>query len=726
MHPTSCFCRTPLAQLVSLVFCGVAGSAAAQTAAPGTERLPDVTVTAQKVAQPASKAPLAITALNGDELRAAGAANAEILTSLVPNVLISQGSSGSTDISIRGIVSTNTTEVGDPAAAFHIDGVYLGRPQSAGAAFYDLERVEVLRGPQGTLYGRNATAGAVNLITKKPTQKLEGEVNVGLGDFNMRNVEAMVNLPAGEALAFRAVVSSTKRDGYLVTAGAPNNFSKNRNDIDNFSARVHALAKLSADTRVLVTLDDSRNQGAGPGSLPLAIYQKETGEAQRTFLGNANEGARNERSQGLSVEVTSNLSFGELTYLGARRTFDRDNIGSTGGVRSTTESLFTQTSHEVRLASNTKGPLQWLTGLYAYDEQGDINAGFFLPNFRISATTVLPVLVQRFIQDPIKSKSTAIFGQATYSLTPDLRVTAGLRSTADEKSRQGVGTFTPAIAPKAINSADVSYRQSTWKLGADYDISKQVLGYASVATGYKAGGYFDGNNASGDNTYKPEFLTSVEAGIKGRFFNNALRMSASVFSYDYKDLQISYVTINPLTNATGTITTNAAKARNTGIEVEGKWAVSDSGTVNFALGLLDAKYDSFIFPVVTGRPTAISYEGKSLDKAPQTTLVLGYTHNWATANGGLISTTISTRYSGSYVLSNFAVATPVQYTQDAFNRTDIRATYTAPNDKWYAEAFVKNLEDRNVMSGYSFSGQTGNQAFLSEPRTMGIRAGVRF
>ena len=137
-----------------------------------TDQLETVIVTAQKVPQLASKAAIAITALSGEELRAAGATTAVNLTNFIPNVLISAGSNTSTDIAIRGIASTNTTEVGDPAAPFHIDGIYFGRPQSAGATFYDLARMEVLRGPQGTLYGRNATAGAINLITNKPGKKI--------------------------------------------------------------------------------------------------------------------------------------------------------------------------------------------------------------------------------------------------------------------------------------------------------------------------------------------------------------------------------------------------------------------------------------------------------------------------------------------------------------------------------------------------------------------------
>ena len=733
--PTPSFKPSPLALAIAALFWGAANAVSAQTTVPTAvpavaptatqpaaeaARLADVVVTAQKISQPASKTPLAITAINGDDLRAAGATNTTALTSLIPNVFISAGNNASTDISIRGIGSTNSTEVGDPAAAFNVDGVYFGRPQSAGATFYDLERVEVLRGPQGTLYGRNATAGAINLITKKPASKFAAEVNFSLGNFGLKNLEAMINAPVNDLIAIRAVVSATKRDGYLVTAGAPNTFTKDRDDANNTSARIHGLFKFNPDNRLLITLDSSTNKGAGPGSVPLTTFQNNTGAAQRTVLTNKNQGARDDESNGLSAEFTSNFSFAEFTYLGAKRTFNRNNESSTGPVSSFTDSDFSQTSHELRLASNTKGPLTWVGGVYLYKERGNIDATFGINPFGAANPGL------RFIQNPVTSDSKALFGQATYAVIDGVRITAGLRTTSDEKARDGRLSSGAGIISASINKANVSYKQNTWKLGTDFDISPNILGYAHAATGYKAGGYFDGNNAVGNNTYRPELLTSFEAGVKGKFFDNRLRMSAAVFSYDYKDLQISYVAINPLTNSAGTITTNAAKATNKGLELEGKFAVTDNGTLNFAVGILDAKYKSFIFPIYAARPVAIDFAGKKLDKAPDTTVTLGYTQDIAIANGASLTAYIGSRYSSSYVLSNFAIATPVQYIQKAFTRSDINLSYNAAADKWSVQGYVKNLENKTVLTGYSFSSFTGNQAYLSEPRTFGLRASVRF
>ena len=726
-HPTlHSFRPTALTCAVGALLCGFAATSGAQTAAPETGRLADVTVTAQKIAQPSSKTALSLTAVTGEDLRTAGATTAVGLTNLIPNVQIAPGTSGSTDISIRGIGSTNTTEVGDPATAFHIDGVYLGRPQSAGATFYDLERVEVLRGPQGTLYGRNATAGAVNLITNKPGKKFAGEANLGVGNYGLFSFDGLLNVPVSEQFALRAVVSSSSRNGFLTTKSAANGFSKNRDDADNLSARVHGLVTFNADTKLLLTADMSNNKGAGPGTVPIATFLNNTGTAQRTSLTNVNEGRRDDRSTGLTAEFTAQTGIGEFTYLGAYRTFDRNNLSSTNATTSLTNSKFSQTSHELRLASSGKSDLTWVAGLYLFNEKGNIDATFTNPALANQFGPGNPGV--RFIQDPVNSKSAALFGQATYSVSSALRLTAGLRTTSDEKSRDGrttnlAGTFN---APSLVNKAKVNYDQVTWKLGADYDLAKNVLAYANVATGYKAGGYFDGSNAAGNNTYRPELLTSVEAGVKGRFLDNRLRLSAAVFSYDYKDLQISYVTINPLSNQIGTITTNAAKAKNTGLELEAKMAVSDSGTVNVALGLLNAKYGDFIFPVIAGRPQAINLSGQALDKAPSSTLTLGYTHDWTLASGAAITAYIGTRYSSSYKLSNFAVVTPIQYTQPSFTRTDVNVTYTAPGDKWYVQGYARNLENKNVATGFAFSSLTGSNFSLADPFTVGLRAGMKF
>jgi iron complex outermembrane receptor protein len=197
---------------------------------PAAEQLPEVIVTAQKRLQSSSKVPVALSVITADDLKSKGISTAADLTNNVPNVLIGQGVSGGMEITIRGLGNSDNSERGDPQTAFHIDGIYLGRPQGAGATFFDVERVEVLRGPQGTLYGRNANAGAINVITKKPSAKLEGEVNGEIGTYGEQKTDAMLNVPVSDSFALRAVISSQKHDGYTDTATTANGYLRDRDD----------------------------------------------------------------------------------------------------------------------------------------------------------------------------------------------------------------------------------------------------------------------------------------------------------------------------------------------------------------------------------------------------------------------------------------------------------------------------------------------------------------
>lgn len=682
----------------------------------------EVVVTAQKRQQSEIKTPLSLTAVTGDDLRTSGVVSAKGLTDLMAGVQIGAGYSNTVDINIRGLGTTDVSERGDPAAAFHIDGIYVGRPQGAGAAFFDIERVEVLRGPQGTLYGRNATAGAVNVITNKPRAKFAASVDVTLGNYKHAQVEAMVNAPVNDMLALRAVVSVLDRDGFADTAHAPeNNFAADRDDAHNKSGRVLALLKFSPSSSALLSVDSSTDRNHNAGSYLIAApYNK---GVKSRFFSPAVEGQRNNSSSGASLEFKTSLGFSELTYLYGYREAKRDehdSLGQTTGPRSQFADFSNkvdQNSHELRLGSaDAASALQWVAGVYMYEETNhDIK-------FQVSNLTPFPGSFIRFEQDPTISKSRAIFGQGTYSLTPELRLTAGLRSTRDEKSRVGTQTVHPSPAfIVSSNNAAGEWSKSTWKLGVDYDLSKSAMFYANVATGYKAGGYNDGTAATNPTLYyNPENIVSYEAGVKGRFLNNKLRLSTSLFYYDYTDLQISSI-VNNLLN-----TLNAAKARVAGAELEGRWQVLDNGRLNFALSVLDSKYRELMLSSGDGKNNT-NFGGKKLDKAPSTTLSLGYTHSWALASGAGLSANVSARYSSSFVFTDPGTLTMAahQVTQPAFTKADLSVTYNSADDRWYLQGFARNLGNQITIGGM-LNNQGQNYAFLTDPRTFGVRAGIKF
>jgi iron complex outermembrane receptor protein len=663
------------------------------------------------------KTPVAMSVVGGDDLRDAGAVNAAALTSMAPNVVIGEGGRGSTEISIRGIASANNTETGDPAAGFFIDGNYIGRPQGAGAAFFDIERVEVLRGPQGTLYGRNTTAGAVNVITNKPVFANEGALNVQLGNYRTRMLEAVVNGKVNDSLALRAAIATNDRDGYIDSAHAPqNSFTHDREDAEKRALRLHGLLRFNADTSLLLTLDANVARGYGPGSVPYAtLAAHRSGVAGRTE-NPLIEGRIDDSSTAIAAEFKTATGLGELTVQASRRDTDKDQDTSFGDVRFPLydKAAFTQDQLEMRLSSGLRARLQWVLGTFLFKEKGDVD-------FTVPAPGTNAHYLQRMTTD-----SKALFGQATYAVTPAVRVTAGARYSADEKSRIGTTYVNSTGNVNYLNDANVSYSKVTGRLGLDVDLAPLLMVYGSVATGYKAGGMYDGSAVTVNGVilrpvYQPENMTAFEIGLKGRFLENRLQLAATLFRNDYKDMQLSAYGLNAVATALthqttyGNVTQNAGRARSQGFELDGRVRVTAADDLNFSLGLLDAEYVDY-------KPSAtVDWTGKKLDKAPSTTLNLGYTHTWDLSSGAELKAYLGTKYSGSYVLSNFGVA---QFTQSAFHRSDARLSYRSGDQRWQVQAYVKNIEDRNVAVSYTAVG--GSSVFLAEPRTYGVRAGRTF
>lgn len=690
---------------------------AAPAIAQQSTELPEVTVTAQKRLQSSSKVPVALSVVDGDDLKSKGVATIANITDLVPNVQIGMGSNNGMEITIRGIGNADNTERGDPQAAFHIDGIYIGRPQGAGATFFDIERVEVLRGPQGTLYGRNANAGAINVISRKPSNKFEGTVSAEIGTWGATKLEGMVNVPVSESFALRAVVSKQKHDGYADTANATTGFSRDRDDQDNTSVRVQGLLRFSPTASLRVGVDASNDKGAGSAAYDITGGVLPSSRTLNTQI----QGKLNNKNSGVFSELKFGLGAVDVVYLYGHRSGTRDEENSLGaapnlyGIYSSSQK---QDSHEVRVSSAEAGALQWVLGAYTFKEVGrNLDFDVMLPAAFGGGRAI------HFVQDPAISKSSALFGQATYALSPEFRATLGLRSTSDQKSREGQTRVGPADTPIGAvgNSAAGKWTSSTYRVGAEYDLSPTQMVYAGISTGYKAGGFNDGNSVVGDPNYnpslyyKPETITSYEGGIKGRFFENKVQLGASAFYYDYADLQKSAAVNNSL------VTLNAGKASVKGVEVEGRAAVSAAGRVNFAIGLLSAKYKQYT------SPSGQNLSGQPLDRAPKATVTLGYTHSWDLASGASLSAYAGMRYSTSYVLSDTGtpVQAPIFYTQPSFTRSDLTVTYSSADDRWSAQAFVKNLENKGQLTGL-FTNGGSSYANLSEPRTVGVRASVKF
>lgn len=713
--------------------------AIAQTApVPKEGGIPEVIVTAQKIAQPASKTPLALSVISGEALKEAGTNDPRALADSLPNVEIAQ-ETGMLQVAIRGVTSMDMTEKGDPSAAFHVDGAYVPRYEAQAVAFFDLDRIEVLRGPQGTLYGRNATAGAINLITNKPGKTLAGKVGFEIGDYNTKRFDAMINVPINEIFSMRAAVNANKHDTYLNPG--PNTVPLESQD--DRSGRVHLLADFSATTSLLLTAESSKI-GGGPfspvpltnfftgtfvGNLPFSppgtgnnlenpVYVDRGTAAQRTTAWSFKQDAnahRDNRADSLRGEFKTRLGAVDLTYqiAGMRMKLDQIANGIYFGFPLTNFNLGTSrsTSNELRLNSTGTGPLRWVAGAYDFRESIDRNSVY---TTYITAPFGAFNVVVPFLPF-IENNSKALFGQVTYSVRDDTRLTLGVRETRDRKSGFDTLAGAPAVSPatSSVNaySTEVKFNNTSWRAGIDHDFGKNVMVFASISTGYKAGGF---NNEAGAGVYKPETLKSFEAGVKGRFLENSLQIAATAFHYDYKDLQLtstSCLTNDP--SSCNSHTTNAANSTVDGVEFEGKLKVGQDGMLRAMLALTDASFKEY-----KPSPT-VDFSGQHLDRAPTSTIGLGYTQHFPLSNGGEVTASVDTRHSASYLVSDPAAG--IRYRQPSYRKSDMAVGYASPNDKWTVQLFAKNLE--NVVK---IESRVPGGFFIGDPRTFGVRAAYNF
>lgn len=701
--------------------------AASEAAATPEVKLEEVVVTAQKVAQPASKTPISMSVITGDALKAAGTNDARALTDIASNVQVGV-EVNKLQIAIRGVLNTDNTEKGDPSTAFHVDGVYIGRAEAQTGSFMDLERIEVLRGPQGTLYGRNATAGAVNLITNKPTQLFGGKFTADIGNYGTRRAEGMLNLPVNETLALRGVVAYNKRDSYLNPGPQINVPLESQ---DDYAARLHALFTLSPTTSWLLTAETSHQGGDGSTPVPLTnfftgtsvsngnnllnpVYVDRGSSEQRTVYSRFVRPAHTDNTHSsLRSEFKTNVGFADLTYqvgyLNSELDYNQNGTFFSFPFWGNTTGSTKQMSHEVRLNSNKPGALRWLVGGYLFRE--DIER-----SVRYNTVTPGPTITLAF-EPRIQNRSKALFGQTTYSLSDSLRLITGLRYTQDKKG--GIDPFAGTAGPgyDLRGDAATSFHNINYRVGLDYDLTKATFLYGAVATGYKAGGF----NADATATrYRPEELRSIALGAKSRQMGGRLQLNAEVFFYDYKDMQNASTVCTGNTSATcGSRVVNVGPVKSRGLDFDGQYLITDNGRLNFALGLLKTEFKDFTAVQATTTTAAITFNGQPTDRSPERTLRLGYSHTFPFESGAQVVAYAGTRLSSSYYISDPSAG--IRYQQPSFHKSDAHVTYRTADDKHFVQVYVKNIENEITIES-----RVPSSLQIGDPRTFGVRFGTQF
>lgn len=727
------------------------------------KKLNAVIVTAQYKSQNIQDVPAAITAVSGKDLVAKGSTFIGDVLTFTPNAA-AQNPDGDTRPRwyIRGLGTGDVSASTVFPVGIYADGVYLNAPVAGAGDLFDLERIEVLRGPQGTLYGKNTTAGAVNYISRKPvfSDKASGYATVGLGDYNLHTFEGAVNGQISDRVAVRGAFYSEDRDGYAKNLATGDTYG----DVDKKAFRIQVLAKVSDQVDALLKLSSQTvNDSGSNGSLAVGkywgVYQRP--EGRDTNLDFAESGKL--QHDGLSLTLNGRLDHGlMLTSITA---FDQTKQKSLADgdytpydvARSYGNNEWKQYSQELRIASDADKKLSWITGVHYFNENLDarsVNARLNskLPNGNAAQTASSPAYKDvSYTQD---NQSLAVFGNSTYKFTDKFKITGGLRWTWEEKdidldltqittANYSNGSwwnknaytntvYNGVVGANASIQRKKSWNELTYDITPEYEFSPDLKTYFKYSHGFRSGGFNTGlsSNVSQLTDVNPEYLDSYELGLKSALLDGRLIANANIFYYDYEDIQT-----NLLVNLQGegggvtSVLTNGPQAEVKGAELELDYLATDNLRLRLAAAYLDSEYTDFVDrDPLTGSVSADN-TGNRLVRSPKYTLGIGgdYTFNLDSGARIIVGTDASYRDREFFLVNRQNYQVDPTLSQKAYTLWNANIGYYSADNKYQVNAYVKNLLDEE----YQVHGRPNGPAGLyvktyGNPRQIGASLTARF
>jgi len=676
-------------------------NAAEATGGPGATAvlLEEVVVTARKREERAQDVPMSISVLSGAHLERTGGANLRDVGALFPGISFNDSNGSGGEFSIRGLTSAGSGS--DTSIGLYVDEVFVGDEASMSQRLYDLQSFQVLRGPQGTLFGRNTVAGAVNIVTRKPGPDFGGSVHATVGNYDLREYGLTVNAPLiSDRLMARVSYVDRERDGYLRNTAVPGTAG---NDENGHSLRVHVLGRPTDDLDLLLSVDDSSDDTCDN------MFRVVSGTL---YTGNTNpdvsawDGPCNSQRdvQGISLRADQRFSGMTLTSISAYRDretsflTDRDftNLPILATGLDTDEHQFTQ---EVRLASAGGERMSWVAGAfwferhYLQDTILDLGPGFLGPGLRNTVHSFADTTARSF----------AGFASVEWNVTNALMADVGLRYTSERKSLDYVQTATlpiPGFGVVAPFSRDVDGGEWSPTATLTYRFNPAAIAYGRIARGFKAGGFNAGPSSDPARIeFEPEFVTSYELGYKADLLEGRVTFDGSVYYLDYSDIQQSDQ------DGAGFYIGNAASARSYGVETQFSVRPFEYLTLNGGLGYVNAKYDEFG-----------ARSGNDLPRAPRWTGSLSADLRWnVTANGSLFVLPEVTYRSENFVDS----ANTQLFLQPSNTLVNVRAGFESRSG-WSATAWMRNATDeRFTLGGFSVA-PILYAVTTSPPRTYGL------
>ncbi|MBA4759009.1 TonB-dependent receptor [Sphingosinicella sp.] len=706
----------------------------------------EIVVTAQRRAESLQKIPIAVSAIGGDALATRASSDLSAISSAVPGLNVSE-QVGQARLTLRGIGVDNISAGAESSVAFNQDGVFFSRSAAALASFYDIERVEVLRGPQGTLYGRNATGGSVNILTRKPTFDLKGGVSLTGGNYDTINAEAYISGGLSDTVAVRLSGQIQNHSGYgtNIVSGT---------DIDtkhSQAIRGQILFEPSDRLSILVGADyyrsDDRSNSYryfGPAGLtaagdpvtPTSLLLGGTAPASPRDIASARDPKSDAEFWGvradINYEVSDEVSLRSLITYRRSQYVNRTDIDPLG------LDIFPLTNAEESDQYTQEFQLNWDTdrnklviGVFYLNEKID---GFLAAPFNLLAVGGPDLFVQGyFAGGRLKTEAAAAFAQDTFSLTDTLRLTLGARYSwerkrvADQSDFDFDRLYSPDNLPRfPVHEEAKSFNSFTPKVGLDFDLGPRTLIYASFSKGFKAGTF---NLGAAGPALDPEKVDAYEIGLKSTLLDGALRANLSGFYYDYSDLQVGQVRGQLL------VLENAATAEIYGLEGEFTLEPVRNFTVGLNASYLHARFKSYVTadqarPAGDGTTVdgngipAFNLAGNALPQAPDYTIDLSAEYMFELPNGSLT-------VRGESYWSDRVYFTPFnrdEVSQPAYNLQNAYITYKS-EDGLRVTGFIRNIGNKTIRSaGQVATTLVGSPVigFVKPPRTYGVTVAFDF
>jgi len=760
--------------IIKIVLVGLLCSASAAFA-----QIEEIVVTAQKRVESVQDIPLSITALTGDELDNKGLYGMEDVARYVPNFEMTTGNiSRNTTIRIRGIGSAGSNPGIEPSVGSFLDGLYMPTNAMNFGELTDISSVEILRGPQGTLYGRNTPVGALNVTTKKPTQDFDSLIKVGFGDFDQTNISGYVGGGLSETVAGRLAFWYREREGYQKNTVTGDDI----NDTEEWGLRAKFLftPSDSVDITTIVYYGDiDRNCCVAE---QLAVDHPVWGIATPGFLAaqaaagypftnfddddhrvaaDAAEGRDGTESFGASVQFDWKLGNGLLltSITGYQDWENGVDISADSLPNPVINSFQVQKnkvkSQEFRMTSPTGDAIEYIAGIYLYSQETSYTSdGVIGPG----ATRVFPLpaplcpapcraqpgdrIGTTFVQD---TDSVAVYGNVTWHLSDVWDVTAGLRWSEDEKDAfidhwNAPGNSPPidraVFRPNLVGEKERDESKTTWSINTRYNVSDDVMLFLATSTGFKSGGFNSRRLRPGvEVEFDAEESITYEAGIKSYLLDRKLMLNATIYDMTLDDFQAS----TRIPGVEGFIVGNAGEQKVKGLEADITWAPNDKLMFNASFAYLDAELTEYEnAPCPAGQtPTnangTCDRSGERPERAPEYQYTLGA--QWTQPISNEMEWFLRADYSwrDDYVAETIVGPGAEIGEVDAFGLLDLRFGM-GPNDgRWELEAFVKNATDEDyyvgiapqpvggLISGGGLRGATGFVGWYGPPRLWGVQ-----